>query len=435
MTLNRRQFLGTTAAAAMAAGYQARAAEDNGKPMEAVLIGAGAFGRSQMRAAYAAGNVKFVALCDVDSAQAEETQKLVQENQDTKAQYFKDYRELLDKVDAPLVFIATPPHWHALPFIAACEKGRDIYCDKPLAYDIREGQAMIEAAKKAGNIVQIGFQRRSSDILPAVRDYLKSGNLGELVQVEPYINYGAPRLSREPEDPPATLDWDFWCGPAPLLPYSPAVGHYYWRLEKTTGNGHLVDWGIHLVDAARTILDESMPKTVRSSGGIYDMAEHITTPDAMTATWEFETCPFFWHHRIWGGKTYSEQPHLGVSFYCKDGTIFMEDHQWTIVPAAKDKQPEVKKSNIQPSNGGFHQAMLTKHVGDFFESVKTRKPPACLIEDAWKSTSIVQMAMIALETGSALHWNPDTVQFENNAAANERLKRAYRGSWKHPFDA
>ena len=201
------------------------------------------------------------------------------------------------------MIIATPPHWHALPFLAAVAKNLDIYCEKPLAYDIREGRAMVDAAQKKNLIVQIGFQRRQSPAIQQVREYIQQGNLGRIVQVDAQIHYTAGMRDAKPQDPPASLDWDLWCGPAPKIPYSPQVGHFAWRLEKTTGHGHLVDWGIHLIDAVRYILGETTPRSVQASGGIYYFKDQITTPDILTVHFDFATCPVFWRHRIWGARS------------------------------------------------------------------------------------------------------------------------------------
>ncbi len=165
--------------------------------------------------------------------------------------------------------IATPPHWHALPFIEACRRGLDIYCEKPLAYDVREGRAMVDAAKASGRVVQVGFQRRHSAAIRQARQYIAEGNAGRIVTVAAQIHYPAQLADPTPQDPPATLDWDLWCGPAPKLPYSPQVGHFNWRAEEAYGNGHLVDWGIHWIDAIRVVLGLGMPRSVQSAGGLY----------------------------------------------------------------------------------------------------------------------------------------------------------------------
>ncbi len=116
------------------------------------------------------------------------------------------YKELLNTPGLEAVIIATPPHWHALMFIAALEKGLNVYCEKPLAYDIREGMAMVKAAKKHDRIVQIGFQRRQSKAIQQARQYIQEGNIGRIIQAEAQIHYTASMRDTTPQEPPATLD-------------------------------------------------------------------------------------------------------------------------------------------------------------------------------------------------------------------------------------
>jgi predicted dehydrogenase len=151
---------------------------------------------------------------------------------------FKNYHDLLEMKGLEAVFIGTIPHWHALQFIAACEKGLDIYCEKPLAYDIKEGLAMINAANKAGNIVQVGFQRREAGSFKKAKEIIESGRIGEVHQISARIHYNPTLQDTRIQPPPASLDWEEWCGPAPKLDYRPNIGHVAWRLGKEYGNGH-----------------------------------------------------------------------------------------------------------------------------------------------------------------------------------------------------
>lgn len=427
--LNRRTFLAGSAAGYLT-GMKLASGQSGGagKTLKAALIGCGGYGRSLLRGAFEAGGVDVVAICDVDSAHLEKANADIQERQSKPAATFKDYRKLLEVDDLDVVFIATPPHWHALPFIAACQRGLDIYCEKPVAYDVREGQAMLAAARKAGNIVQIGFQRRSADIIPSVNAYLKTGKPGRIIQAEATISYPARRVSRTSEDPPATLDWDQWCGPAPKLPYSPAVGHWHWRYEKAYGNGHLVDWGIHLIDLIRGVLDEGMPRTIQASGGIYDMADHITTPDVMTAYWEFPTCPVTWRHRLFGAAEVHPDEFLHVTLFGEKETIFITDRQWTVIPKAKGQDRQVHKAE--------RNANVTKHhMANFFDAVRTRGKVNDPLADACQSTDTVLLAMIALDVGRQITWDAGKMRITDDPAAAAMLKRAYRAPWTHPYTA
>lgn len=387
------------------------------------LIGCGWYGMVDLKAALKIGSVEPIALCDVDgdhlTKSADEVEKLCGK----RPQTFKLYEEFLKTPGLEAVIIATPPHWHALQFIAALERGLDIYCEKPLSYDVREGRAMVDAASKAGHIVQIGFQRRQSAAFQAVRQRIQSGESGRIVCAEATINYTAGTKDPAPQPPPPALDWELWCGPAPKLPYSPQVGHMNWRLEKEYGQGHLVDWGIHLVDATRVILGETMPKTVSAGGGLYELKDKITTPDVLTAHFEFATCPLTWRHRIWGAEEYTPEVSNGIFFYGEKETIFATDDRWVSIPRGKGKEREVHEAKADA--GGLHMA-------EFLNSVRTRKQPGCQPQDAFLSTSIVKLAMIAYETGARIEWDAKQEQVVGNPAAAKLLRREYRNPWVHP---
>ncbi len=349
----RRQFLGGTAAAAAASAVLTRSvfgAAEN-RTLKLGLIGCGWWGPDiDVPAALKAGGVEIAALCDVDSSQSNKCAAQLERRQGKRPQTFKLYQELLDTKGLDAVIIATPPHWHALIFIAALEKGLDVYCEKPLAYDIREGQAMIEAAAKHGDrITQIGFQRRQSKAFTDVKKMIEAGDAGRIVQVDLQIHYRADLASPTPQTPPASLDWDLWCGPGPKIPYSPQVGHKNWRLEKTSGHGHLVDWGIHNVDACRKILDLSMPTSVTAAGGIYKLKDRITTPDTLTAHFEFDKAPVVWRHRLWGAAEYRPEVSNGILFYGEKATIFASDSNWTLIPQGRGSQPRQGRGNNDTS--------------------------------------------------------------------------------------
>ncbi len=423
---NRREFLTTGVAATAALTAFGAAAADNATPARKLkmgLIGCGGYGMTDVRAAFKVGGVEIVALCDVDSQHLEDSANQVEKQQGSRPKTFKLYQDLLNLPGLEAVIIATPPQWHALQFIAALEKNLDVYCEKPLAYDIREGRAMVEAARKSDRIVQIGFQRRQSGAIQAVRQYLQAGNAGRIVQVEAQIHYTAGTKDATPQEPPATLDWDLWCGPAPKLPYSPQIGHVNWRLEKEYGHGHLVDWGIHLIDATRLILGETVPRSVQAAGGIYALKNKITTPDILTVHFDFEKCPVIWRHHIWGAAEFIPEAANGIFFYGEKETVFVTDDRWIVVSKGK-KEPTANSVKVD---------MGTRHMAEFLEAVQSRKQPGCTPADAYLSTTTVQLAMISYETSSKVVWDAQAEQIVDNPAAARLLKRDYRAPWKHPY--
>jgi predicted dehydrogenase len=422
--INRRDFIRTTAGTLAMGSVLPRssASEATRPPIKLGLIGCGWYGMVDVKAAFKAGGVEVSAICDVDSRHLADSAAEIEKLQGMQPRTFKQYEELLDTPGLNAVIVATPPQWHALPFFAAVAKNLDIYCEKPLAYDIREGRAMVDAVREKNLIVQIGFQRRQSPAVQKVREYIQQGNLGRVVQVDAHIDYTAGLRDAKPQDPPASLDWDLWCGPAPRIPYSPQVGHFAWRLEKTTGHGHLVDWGIHLIDAVRYILGETTPRSVQASGGIYRFKDRITTPDILSVHFDFASCPVSWRHRMWGAQEYSPETANGIFFYGETGTVFVTDDRWVIIQKGKERIEHKTEAD-----------MATAHMAEFLEAVRTRKPAGCSIEEGYRSTATVKLAMIAYDVGAKIAWDETAEQIVGNPAAAGLLKRPYRAPWKHPY--
>ena len=386
------------------------------------LIGSGWYGMVVAKSALKAGGVEITAVADVDSDHLNKSIEELTTLQGRKPLGFKDYKELINLNNIDAVIIGTPPHLHALQFVDACETGLHIYCEKPLAYDVHEGMAMVKAAEKAGNIVQIGFQRRQSKAFSKAKQIIEEGQIGKIHQIGANIHFNPGTHDTTPQNPPASLDWDAWCGPAPMLPYSPSIGHRSWRLEKEYGNGHLVDWGIHNIDIVRTIMGFGMPEIIEASGGIRVLKDKITTPDTLRATMHFEGIPLVWEHRMWGAGNINSKYNNGVFFYGDKGTLF-----------ASDNYNELNIRNQGQSTAEFSSSeMQDMHVEEFIEAVKTgnKNLISCNTEDGHKSTTAVQLAMIAYETNSKLLWNNNTLV--GNPKATELLARPYRKGYKRP---
>jgi predicted dehydrogenase len=422
---DRRRFLGVTAvtAGSLLWPHVASARQDKAdKKLQLGVIGVGWYGMVDAQAALKVGDVEIAAICDVDRDHLENAAAELEKRQGRRPQTFSAYEELLDLESLDAVIIGTPPQWHALQLLAALEHGKDVYCEKPLAYDIREGQAMVEAVEKSDCVVQVGFQRRQSLAFQEAIAFARSGALGKLVQVDAQIHYRAGLEDATPQDPPAALDWNLWCGPGPLIPYSPQVGHKSWRLEQTSGHGHLVDWGIHLIDTIRCRLELGMPKQVTAAGGLYQYAGRITTPDTLSVHFEFPGVPVHWRHRLWGATEVDPTLSNGIFLYGTEGTVFASDTTWSVVRPGKDLERHTAEADM---------GML--HMADFLASVRARRQPQCTVRSAFESTATVQLAMIAYETGSVVQWDSSQMNVVHNPAAEKLLQRPYREPWKHPF--
>jgi len=428
--MKRRRFIGLAAAgsaslAASAASFNI-SGNQQGDKLKVGLIGAGWYGMVITTAAVRTGKVQVSCICDIDSDHLKSAADEIEKLQGHRPSTVKYYQELLDIKDLDAVFIGTIPHWHALQFIAACEKGLAMYCEKPLSYDITEGIAMVNAWKKAGNIVQIGFQRRQSQAFAKTKDLISEGRIGELRQVVAHIHYNPGRQDTAIQPPPPGLDWEEWCGPAPKLDYRPSIGHKSWRLEKEYGNGHLVDWGIHHIDIIRKIMGEGMPHEIYSTGELLALKGQITTPDTLTSTMKFGKAPVVWHHRLWGNGDVNRQFNNGIFFYGEKGSIFAEDNKLVIYPVGRDSKTE---EMALPT-----PLMQDNHVANFVEAVlaNDRKLISCTPEDAFQSTATVQLAMISYNTSTVIKWDSEKKTIINNPEAVKLMKREYRGRYVHP---
>ena len=425
--MNRRTFIKSSslATAAVASGFHTPLFAQNNK-LRIGLIGSGWYGMVIAKAALEVGGAEVIAVADVDSRHLTNSLNELASLQGSRPRGFRDYRDLLEVSGLEAVLIGTVTHWHALQFIAACRKGLPVYCEKPLAYDIEEGKAMVKAAREAGNIVQIGFQRRQNKAFIRAKELIVEGKIGKVHQIEAQIHYNPTIADTTLQDPPASLDWDAWCGPAPLLPYSPSKGHMSWRFEKAYGNGHLVDWGIHNLDITRTIMGYDMPTTIEAQGGIYALQGQTNTPDTLTATMLFDKVPLIWHHRLWGTGEIDPQYNNGIFFHGDKGTLYAADNRLVLKTTGRDSQPEIMEI---PS-----PRMQEEHVAEFIHAVRTgnRELISCTIDDAFRSTATVQLAMIAYETGSRVQWDEQRQTITGNEAAAALLARPYREGYQRP---
>jgi len=390
------------------------------------MIGCGWYGIKLAKAVMGIENVRLVSLCDIDSEHLKNVSAEVEKKTGNRPKGYTDYHELLEKDDLQAVIIATQPHWHALQFVAACERGLDIYCCKPLAYDVNEGLAMIKAAKKADNIVQIGFMQRSNVIKDKIRSLIQEGRLGKVHQIGAHIHYNPNPGDTTIQDPPASLDWETWCGPAPKLPYRPSIGHFNWRLEKEYGNGHLVDWGIHYIDYLRLTMGFDAPAAVQSTGDLVAFKGQITTPDTLNVRMEFDECPIVWEHRMWGAGNLNPVFNSGYTFYGEEATMYGDFKKLIIQPKGKDQAQEIIDV---PTKG-----VLQKDLMNFTDAVRSRDKSSllCPIEDGFKSTASVQLAMISYYTGSKVKWDQESNTITNNMQASKHLARPYRVKYVRP---
>jgi predicted dehydrogenase len=450
--MNRRSFLqaGTTAALALSAlpNYAAELADQKKR---VGLIGAGWYGKADLFRLIQIAPVEVVSLCDVDKRMLAEAAEMVAARQlsKKKPRTYGDYREMLKEKDLDIVLIATPDHWHALPMIAACEAGADLYCQKPIGVDVVECQAMLAAARKHKRVVQIGTQRRSTPHLIEARDrILKEGKLGKIALVEIYCYYHmrSRATSAEAPDtmPPDHLDYEMWTGPAPMRPYNKLVHPRSWRAFMEYGNGIVGDMCIHMLDTVRWMMDLGWPQRISSTGGILvDKASRANISDTQSATFDFGDVQVVWTHRSWGSSPDPKYP-WGATFYGDKGTLkasvmgydyapqgrgeaIHKDVKYELEEFPEDKTEKDLEKHVAPAIRG--------HMKDLLANIATRGKPVADIEEGYISSASSILANISMQLGRTLEWDPAQGQVKNDPEANRLLRRPYRTPWVHPDPA
>lgn len=439
-SISRRQFVKRTGAAALAASYAAASAPAilgaNNTTYRTALIGSGWWGMNIMRAALESGRCKATAVCDVDGSHLDDAAEEIEELTGDQPKKFRDYRDLLDEEPPDIAIVATPDHWHALPTIAAIEAGAHVYVEKPIGHTIGEGRAMVNAARANDRIVQVGTHRRVSPHNMSAMEFLREGNAGDVGMVRAFVHYGGgPESPRSNEEPPDHLDWDFWCGPAPLRPFNPAIHPRGFRHFLDYANGQLGDWGIHWMDQILWWAEEKHPKRVSSVGGrvirgepVYTMEEQTTDgPDHQVTTFEFENFTATWEHRMFAAN-HAENHNVGVYFYGTEGTLHLGwTDGWTFYPADGSDSTHVEPELHTDDNHNIPESW-----DDFIDAIENDRLPASDIELSHYSTNLSLLGMLSLKLGREIQWDGEREEVIDDPEANTHLRRPYRGEWEYP---
>lgn len=410
------------------------------------LIGCGWWGNNILGEAMASGSCSIVGLCDVDQVFLDKTAERVNKETGANPKPFKDYRELLDATKPDIAIVATPDHWHPLITIAAVNAGAHVYVEKPISHTLKEGRAMVTAARAAGKVVQVGTHRRVSPHNISARHFIRSGKLGKVGMIRAFVHYGGgPEKPRKNIAPPKTLDWDLWCGPAPLRPFngdpnnpwSGAIHPRGFRSYLDYANGTLGDWGIHWLDQILWITETRSPKTVFSTGGRPIKGVPVLTaeeqtsdaPDHQLATYKFDDFDVTWEHRQFAGNSAEKGESVGCYFYGEKGTLHLGwKGGWTFYPAHRG-QPEVHEGpQLNPPDDQNIKGLWS----NLLQCIPTGARPVCDIEAIHYSTAMSLLGMLSYKLGRSVSWDGAREECPGDAQANALLRRDYRKGWAYP---
>lgn len=441
MKANRRHFLKTSAVASLGlSAIPILGADSPAKKYRTVLIGCGWWGNNILGEAMASGACKVVALCDVDRRFLTRTAERVKQELGDDPKPYGDYRELLDKEKPEIAIVATPDHWHPLITIAAVKAGAHVYVEKPISHTILEGKAMVKAARAAGRVVQVGTHRRVSPHNVSGREFIRSGKLGKVGMVRAFVHYGGgPERPRKNTEPPKDLNWEMWCGPAPLRPFNGDGGIHPrgFRSYLDYANGTLGDWGIHWLDQILWITGEKWPKKIFSTGGRPIKGPPVLTaeeqtsdaPDHQLATYKFEQFDVTWEHRQFAGNNAEKGETVGCYFYGEKGTFHMGWQKgWTFYPVNANEPVQ----HEDPKLGKPDDQNIKELWADFLGAIQAGRKPVSDIEEVHWSTNLALLGMLSLKLGRSIEWDGLKEECIGDPEANKLLRREYRKGWEYP---
>jgi predicted dehydrogenase len=437
-SLNRREFMkGTIGAAAGLTVLSQPRARAAGEKVIIGVMGLGGRGTFLAESFAQRPDVEIAYLCDPNTRRFARAREVVEEAQETRPKMVQDFRKILDDKSVDALINATPDHWHGLGTIMACQAGKDVYVEKPMAHNIFEGRKMIEAARKYKRVVQVGMQSRSAAYSGKAKEYVQSGKLGDIYIVRVFNMMQHPMQKKVPDQPvPEGFDYDMWCGPAPKLPYNPGR---QWLNQWEYSVGPIPGDLIHQLDMSRYLLNDiPYPKTVNHAGGINALKDGREIPDTQMVTFEYGPLTLMAESALWtpymkkipadirDSDRFPDWPFCStrVEILGTEGFMYYGRHGggWQ----AYDANGELVHSEYGRQGDKEHQQ-------NFIDCIRTRKRPNADVEIGHKTVLLCHMANISYRVGNLkLELDPKTETFTNCDEANKYIKREYREPWVVP---
>ena len=422
--INRRSFIGTVGVMAGSTAIGRTAASPNEQVGIAVL----GCGRGSSLASWFArlSDSRVVAICDPDQNRARALCAKVEDISGKRPEAIVDFRHLLERKDIDGLAVATPDHWHAPITIHACLAGKDVYVEKPVSHNIREGRLAVEAARKHGRIVQHGTQLRAAPHYRKAWQLLRDGVIGKVMMVKAINNQRRGRLPIRADSPvPAGVNYDLWLGPAAKQPFNRNRFHSGWHWHWDYGTGDVGNDGVHQIDLGRWALDLKSPRAVSCSGAkLGSRGDAQETPDTMVVTWEYDDLLYVYEQRDF--TPYRMQAHRLDNdniIYGETGFMMIDRDGYRVFYKGERGHSFQKTWADSPA-----------HYQNFVDCIKSRKQEELIadVEEGHRSALLCHLANISYRTGRRLEFDSKTETFTNDTEANQLLGREYRAGYELP---
>ncbi len=426
---NRRDFLKVSGfgVATLSGGVWSQlAARDSKSPHEKLNIAC--IGTANRAAADVDGvkGENIVALCDIDKNYLDRAAA-----QFPKARTYTDYRELLAKEAGKIeaVVVGTADHHHAPASIRAIRAGLHVYCEKPLAHTVQEARLLAEAAKQHGVATQLGTQIHAENNYRRVVEIIQAGAIGKVTEAHVWVGkgWGGGERPTGSQEPPATLSWDLWLGPAPVRPFWPGIYHpANWRRWWDFGQGTLGDMACHYMDLPFWALKLRHPTSCEAEG---PPVHPETCPLGLIVRYEFpereglSPVRLTWYDgnlipkEVAGEKV----PGSGVMFIGSEGKMYADYSRYRLFPTEKFANYQPPQPTIPPSIG---------HHAEWIKACKDGSPTTCNFDYSGALTESVLLGNVAYRAGQKLEWDAKQLVATNCPAAAKYIRKEYRAGWE-----
>jgi predicted dehydrogenase len=415
-SVNRRHFLGA-AAAGVAAGTAIGGGANN--RLVVGVMGTGGRGSGLARSFAQLPNVTVAYVCDVDRARVERAAGAVARVAERPPQAVGDFRRILDDRAVDVLVVATCNHWHGPATILGCAAGKHVYCEKPASHNPREGELMIQAARRHRKQVQLGTQRRSFPGIIEAIELVRGGAIGRAYLAKCWYHNLRPSIGRGREaSPPEGLDYELWQGPAPRRPFRTNYLHYTWHWFWHWGNGELGNNGVHGLDVCRWGLGVDYPCRVSSAGGRYRYQDDQETPDTHQVAFDFPGRKTI----TWEGMSHVRMPYredFDIHFFGETGSLGVRGNGYILYD---ERGREVQRGTGEGREGA--------HFRNFLDAVRGNGRLNAEIEEGHKSTLLCHLGNIAHRTGRSLTCDPRDGHIQNDSEAMRLWTREYASGWE-----
>lgn len=346
-----------------------------------------------------------------------------------------DFRKLCDNKDIDAISIASPGYWHALQAIWACQAGKDVYVEKPISYNIVEGQKMVAAARKYNRIMQTGTQNRSNRLVRKAIQLVHDGAIGDVYMGRGFVYGHRPSIGKVADSPvPDGVHWDLFRGPAPMIPFNKNHFLYNWHWYWDTSTSEFGNNGVHCMDWIRWAMKKDVhPKKISCCGGFYVWDSDQEIPNLEVATFEYDDGKIM-ELEVRSLFTNTEGFGKGCILFGSKGWMQISFDSFAAFLGTRNEQgPKMTTKELEPNE--YEKAGIDLHFMNFLDAMRSRKIQDLNadIHEGYMSTSMMHLGNIAYRTGRKLIFDNKTERFINDDDANSYLiRREYRSPYQLP---